>query len=139
MKTIPIILFLFISSIVRSQTCDILFVPQQNSLVGTIKTISPLGLYLGGHYMTTLPNPYTYTTPFSFLNRFGVFLGTNKISFMVGIFSEFYATDLKIRPDAWIKINPFRLILNNDRGFDLSLGVNYSKGINYGVGVSYTY
>jgi hypothetical protein len=139
MKTISIILFIFISLIGYSQTSDLLIVPTQNSLVTTYKSVSPIGMYVGGQYLTSIPQPYTYTTPFRVFNRLGVLLGGNKVSVMVGIFSEFDNLDIKVRPDAWIKINPLRMLLDLNTGFDLSLGLNYSNGFNYGIGFSFTY
>jgi hypothetical protein len=136
MKTIIGVLFVLISFSLKSQTTDILFVPKQNSLLATYTSRSFVGMYVGGFYVTSFPQPYTYTTPLSVLNRVGVVLGNNKISIMGGIYGDYLTLYSNVKPDLWIKINPIRTLIKSDAIFDLSFAINYSQNINYGVGVS---
>ena len=86
MKTIFLILILFISISVHSQTTDILYVPSQKSLLLTYTNNSALGFYIGGYYKTSFPQPYIYTTPVSIINRGGVNITyKNRLSLMGGV------------------------------------------------------
>jgi len=138
MKTILLSILLFFSVKSFSQTTDILYVPDQKSLLLTYKGWSPLGFYLGGYFITNFPQPYIYTTPISIINRAGINLNVdNKISVMGGFFIESFQDSLSLEPDIWVKVNPLRTILKTDRGFDFSLGVNYMKReFRYAVGLS---
>ena len=138
MKTISTVIFLVISFFVSAQTTDILYIPSQKSLVLTYNSnYSPLGFYTGGYFRTSFPSPYTYTTPMSIFNRVGITYNfQNKYSIMGGGFFETYSDKLSIQPDIWVKVNPLRILLKTEKGFDFSLGLNYMKGFRYGVGVS---
>lgn len=138
MNKIFFIILLFFGTRVFSQTTDILYVPDQKSLLLTYKGWSPLGFYLGGYFITNFPQPYIYTTPISIINRAGINLNVdNKVSVMGGFFIESFQDSLSLKPDIWVKVNPLRTILKTDRGFDFSLGVNYMKReFRYAVGLS---
>jgi hypothetical protein len=141
MKTINLLFFIFYTMGLSSQTTDILYVPNDNSLLATYHNSSNFGLYLGGHYVTSRPYPYIYTTPFSFINRLGVTISDNNhsISLMGGLFYGVKNYTSIYRPDVWLKINPIRLLFGCKTMADFSVGINYMDGINYGVGVSFTY
>lgn len=139
-KTTYLLLFVFFTSLLKAQTTDFLFVPNQNSFVGTYNSSSLIGAYFGGYYILSV-HPYTYTTPLSFFNRVGLTFGNDRVSLMGGIFLPDIPPTLLIKPipDVWLKINPIRILSGKDTAFDFSLGLNYSKSINYGVGISIRY
>jgi len=97
-----------------------------------------VGLYVGGYYTTSFPQPYTYTTPLSIMNRLGLSYidKSNSFSIMAGTFIENRIINMELIPDVWVKVYPIRLITKNPRTLDFSLGLNYSKGFRYGVGLS---
>lgn len=137
MKTIITTIFLTLSLIVKAQTTDLLYIPDQKSLLLTYKGFSPLGFYMGGYFITNFPQPYIYTTPISIINRAGINLNyDNKVSLMGGFFIESFQDSLSLKPDVWIKINPLRTLLKTNRGFDFSIGVNYMNEFRYAVGLS---
>lgn len=139
MKTILTSFFLLFCFSTFGQTSDILYVPNQKSLVLTYNNNhNPLGFYIGGYFRTSFPQPYIYTTPISFINRAGVniVVFNNSISIMGGGYFESYVDSLSIQPDIWIRFNPLRTLLKTPKGFDFSIGVNYMKGFRYGVGLS---
>lgn len=132
MKTITSLLFLLIPFMGFSQDADIMYVPDQNTIIGTYNSnYSPIGVYVGGYITTTRPQPYGYTTPRSILNRFGVSLSNHKISIMGGVFID----EDKYKPDVWVKVYPIRILTNTEKGFDFTIGINYRGGFRYGVGV----
>jgi hypothetical protein len=137
MKKIITLVFLVVTLSVKSQQSDILYIPDQNSLVVSYN-YRQVGLYFGGFYTTTLPQPYIYTTPYSIMNRIGLSYVSknNTFSIMGGAFLEHYVVNVEMSPDVWIKVYPIRLITKNPRTLDFSLGLNYSKGFRYGVGLS---
>jgi len=136
MKTTFVILFLFLFHNGKSQSSDLLFVPQQNSIVVTFNPNNIIGLYGGGFFTTSFPQPYTYTTPFTIINRLGLSVGNNKLAIMGGIYSQNPLYDLQFKPDVWLKINPIRFLTRKNTIFDLSLGMNYSDDIRWGIGLS---
>ena len=138
MKNIFLTLLLLLGIKVFSQTTDLLYVPDQKSLVATYRGYNPLGFYIGGYFVTNFPQPYIYTTPLSIINRLGINLNfENKISLMGGAFIENHIDSLSLQPDVWLKINPLRILLNTQNCFDFSLGVNYmKKEFRYAVGLS---
>lgn len=138
MKNIFLIILLFLGTKVFSQTTDLLYVPDQKSLVFTYRGYNPLGFYIGGYFVTNFPQPYVYTTPLSIINRLGINLNfENKVSIMGGAFIENHIDSLSLKPDIWVKINPLRILLKTQSGFDFSLGVNYmKKEFRYAVGLS---
>jgi hypothetical protein len=134
--TITSILILFVLNL-NAQTADVMYVPNQKSLVATYNSnFSPLGYYIGGYFRTTLPQPYIYTTPASFINRIGVSITNYKVSIMGGAFIESFVDKIELEPDVWVKIYPLRIITNTKRGPDFTLGVNYMKGFRVGVGIA---
>lgn len=137
MKTIITVILLFIFSTLRSQTADIMYVHNQNSLVATYNSnYSPVGYYVGGYFKTSFPRPYIYTTPISFLNRIGISLTNGKVSIMGGAFIENYVDKINLTPDVWVKIYPLRIITNTKRGPDFTVGINHMKGFRLGVGIA---
>lgn len=140
MKKITTILLLFLTLTSRSQQKDILYIPQQNSLVAS-HNYKQIGLYFGGYFLTTIPQPYVYTTPLSIVNRVGLTYVNkdNTYSIMCGAFLQSYFDHVDMTPDVWVKIYPIRMITKNKKSLDFSLGVNYSDGFRYGVGLSIPY
>jgi hypothetical protein len=137
MKTTLTLILIFICSLVNGQTSDVMYVPNDKSAVVTYNNnYNGLGFYVGGYITTSFPQPYIYTTPQSRMNRAGISLTNHKVSVMGGVFLENYLDEVKFKPDVWVKIYPFRIILDVKDGPDFTLGVNYMNGINYGVGLS---
>lgn len=141
MKTIPLIFFLFYSVISLSQTTDLLIVPQNNSIIFSYHGPSGFGFYGGGRYITSFPRPFIYTTPVSIINRVGISIinKNHSISLMGGFSVDVENNDFIYKPDFWLKINPFRLLLNRRTFTDLSFGINYNKDVKFGIGVSLSY
>jgi hypothetical protein len=136
MKTITSLLFLLIPFIGLSQDADIMYVPDQNTVIATYNSnYTPIGYYVGGYITTTRPQPYVYTTPMSILNRVGISLTNHKVSLMAGVFIETYIDEVKTKPDVWVKVYPIRILTKTEKGFDFTVGVNYMEGFRYGVGV----
>jgi hypothetical protein len=140
MKRLTSIVFLLLTLSVKAQQCDILYVPSQHSLVGSYN-FKQVGLYVGGYYVTTLPQPYIYTTPISIMNRAGLTYvnKNNTYSIMCGAFLQTYFDHIDMTPDVWVKFYPIRMITKDKKSLDFSLGVNYSNGFRYGVGLSIPY
>jgi hypothetical protein len=140
MKKLIIVLFLLLTLSVKAQQCDILYVPDQHSLVGSYN-FKQVGLYVGGYYVTTLPQPYIYTTPISIMNRVGLTYVNkdNTYSIMGGAFLQPYYDHVDMIPDVWVKVYPIRMITKDKKSMNFSLGVNYSNGFRYGVGLSIPY
>jgi hypothetical protein len=138
MKKITTILLLFLSLTSKGQQKDLLYVPQQNSLVAS-HNYKQIGLYFGGYFLTTIPQPYVYTTPLSIVNRVGLTYvnKNNTYSVMLGAFIKNYQFEVDAVPDMWVKVYPIRMITKNKNSFDFSLGVNYSDGFRYGIGLSF--
>lgn len=138
MKTIYISIFLlFVVTTVKSQSSDLMYVPDQKSLVVSYNSIyTPIGFYLGGYFTTSLPQPYIYTTPLSIINRVGLSFSTGQISVMGGAYVKSYVDSLALKPDIWVKIYPLRILTKTKRGFDFTFGINYMDKFRYGVGLS---
>lgn len=136
MKTIIISIFLFFTISVKAQISDVMYIPNQKSLVVTYNNLNSMGFYMGGYLVTSFPSPFIYTTPMSFLNRAGLSYTNNKFALMGGIFAESFLDSVSVKPDIWIKIYPFRILLKTKSGPDLTLGLNYMNGFRYGVGLS---
>lgn len=141
MKTFSLLFFIIFTISLSSQTTDLLYIPNDNSLLVTYHNRSNLGLYSGGYFVTSIPYPYIYTTPLSIINRLGITISNpnHSISLMGGFFYGVKNYTPIYRPDIWIKINPIRLFLKGKTITDCSIGINYMDGIKYGVGVSLTY
>lgn len=137
MKTTLTLFLLFISFIAKSQTSDIMYVPEEKSLVVTYNNnYNGFGYYIGAYVTSSFPQPYIYTTPQSRMNRVGISLSNNKLSIMAGVFAETYVDRIDFNSDVWIKVYPLRVITNMKRIPDVTLGVNIMQGIRYGFGVS---
>jgi hypothetical protein len=137
MKTIITSIFLFICILVKGQTSDVMYVPDQKTLVVTYNNNSNgIGFYAGGYLVSTFPAPFIYTTPMSRFNRVGLSVTNNKVALMGGIFAESYYDSVSVKPDIWFKIFPLRIITKTNDGPDLTLGLNYMNGFRYGVGLS---
>lgn len=137
MKTILTLFLLFISFIVKSQTSDIIYVPDEKSLVVTYNNnYNGIGYYIGAYVTTTFPQPYIYTTPQSRMNRIGLSLTNHQFSVMGGVFAETYVDGFEFKPDVWIKAYPLRILTNTKRGPDFTVGINFMQGIRYGFGIS---
>lgn len=134
--TITSLLLLFVFNL-NAQTADVMYVPNQNSLVATYNNnFSPFGYYVGGYFRTSFPQPYIYTTPASFINRIGVSVTNHKFSIMGGAFIENFVDKIEAQPDIWVKVYPLRIITNTKRGADFTVGLNYMKGFRLGVGIA---
>ncbi len=137
MKTTLALFLLFISFVGKSQTSDIMYVPDEKSLVVTYNNnYNGFGYYIGAYVTTTFPQPYIYTTPQSRINRVGISLTNHKFSIMGGVFGETYVDGVNFKPDVWIKAYPLRILTNTKRGPDFTVGINFMKGIRYGFGLS---
>ena len=137
MKTTITIILLFICLIGKTQTSDIMYVPDQKTLVVTYNSnYSPIGFYLGGYYMTTFPQPFIYTTPISIINRVGISFSNGQVGVMVGVQVKSYVDSLDLGPDIWFKVYPIRLLTKTKRGPDITIGINCGNKISYGVGLS---
>ena len=137
MKTILTLFLLFISFVGKSQTSDIMYVPDEKSLVVTYNNnYNCFGYYIGAYVTTTFPQPYIYTTPQSRINRVGISLTNHKFSIMGGVFGETYVDGVNFKPDVWIKAYPLRILTNTKRGPDFTVGINFMQGIRYGFGLS---
>ena len=138
MKTIIISIFsLFIGLSVKSQTTDIMYVPNQKSLVITYNSnYSPVGFYVGGYFTSYFPQPYVYTTPLSIMNRIGVSFSNGQVGLMTGVYVKSYVDSLSFSPDVWIKIHPLRLLLKTKTGPDFTLGLNCTDEFRIGIGLS---
>ena len=139
MKTTILILFTSFCLSSYSQTSDILWVPDQKSIVASMRPHhSPLGLYVGGYYTKKFPSPYIYTTPISIINRAGInFVGPKQQwGIMGGVYLENTEDYKNLKPDLWIKFYPLKMITGATTGFDFSIGLNYMDGVRYGIGIS---
>ena len=138
MKTITtLIFFLFMVTSIKSQTTDLMYVPDQKSLVVTYNSnYSPMGFYVGGYYTSYFPQPYIYTTPLSIMNRIGVSFSNGQVGLMVGAQVKSYVDSLALGPDIWFKVHPLRLLTKTKRGPDFTVGINYGDKVRYGVGLS---
>ena len=134
MKKLTIITFLLFTLSSKAQQTDILYIPDQHSLVGSYN-FRQVGVYVGGYYISTLPQPYIYTTPMSIMNRVGLTYVNkdNTYSIMGGAFLQSYYDQVDMIPDVWVKIYPIRMITKDKKSVDFSLGVNYSNGFRYGI------
>jgi hypothetical protein len=137
MKRVSTILMVLFTLSMNSQTSDILYIPEQNSLVSSIN-YKQVGMYVGSYYTTSFPQPYTYTTPLSIMNRIGLTYVSkgNTYSIMGGMFIENRLISFNLTPDVWLKIHPIRFFVRDTKIMDFSLGLNYSNGFRYGVGLS---
>jgi hypothetical protein len=138
MKTIIISIFLLFTGLsVKSQTTDLMYVPDQKSLVATYNSnYTPIGFYVGGYYTSYFPQPYIYTTPLSIMNRVGLSFSNGQVGLMTGMYVKSYVDSLSINPDFWLKVHPLRLLTKTKRGFDFTVGLNYTNEFRYGVGLS---
>lgn len=138
MKTILISIFLFVMINCKGQSSDIIYIPEQKSLVVSYNIFQNLvGFYAGGYLTTSFPYPYIYTTPLSRLNRIGLNIGNGKFNFMWGGYVENISVDtVRYQPDLWLKIYPIRILTDTKEGLDFILAVNYMKGFRYGVGIT---
>ena len=137
MKTTITTILLFICLIGKTQTSDIMYVPDQKTLVVTYNSnYSPIGFYLGGYYMTTFPQPFIYTTPISIINRVGISFSNGQVGLMVGVQVKSYVDSLVIGPDIWFKVYPLRLLTKTKRGPDFTVAINCGDKVRYGIGLS---
>ena len=137
MRTLITTILLLFSVIVKGQQTDILYVPDQKSMVVSYN-YKQIGLYFGGYYTTSFPQPYTYTTPYTTLNRVGLDYVNKKntIFVMGGTFIKNYVTEPELLPDVWFGIHPIRMLTKNKKGLDFSFAINYSEDFRYGIGLS---
>ena len=137
MKTTLTLFLLFISLIGKSQTSDVMYVPEQKSLVVTYNNnFNGFGYYIGAYVTSSFPQPYIYTTPQSRMNRVGLSFSNSKVSVMGGVFAETFVDRIEFQPDIWVKAYPLRLLTNLKRIPDVTVGVNFMKGVRYGFGIS---
>ena len=140
MKTILTTILLLLSLTVKGQQSDILYIPSQKSAVVTYN-YKQIGLYVGGYYVTTYPQPYIYTTPLSIMNRAGLTYvnKSNTFSIMGGAYLKTYFDRVDMSPDIWVKIYPIRMITKDKTSLDFAIGVNYMEGFRLGFGLSIPY
>ncbi len=140
MKTIFFIIFILTFQISYSQTSDLLYVPEDKSLIVTYNNNSGVGFYVGGSFITYFSQQFVYTRPVAIINRLGLNLTyKNKTSVLLGASINKNFDLLDLQPEMWLKINPLRIILKTPKGFDLSFAVGYSQDIKYGLGMSINY
>ena len=140
MKTILTTILLLLSLTVKGQQSDILYIPSQKSAVVTYN-YKQIGLYVGGYFVTTFPQPYIYTTPLSIMNRAGLTYvnKSNTFSIMGGAYLKTYFDRVDMSPDIWVKIYPIRMITGDKTSLDFAVGVNYMEGFRLGFGLSIPY
>lgn len=137
MKTTLTTILLLITLNSYSQTSDVMWVPDQKTLVATYNSeLTGIGFYMGGYLLTSFPAPYIYTTPVSRFNRVGLSFTNHQVGVMVGGFMEAFQDSISVKPDIWLKIHPIRILTKTKRGLDFTIGVNYMDGFRYGVGLS---
>jgi hypothetical protein len=137
MKTTLTTILLLITLNSYSQTSDVMWVPDQKTLVATYNSeLTGVGFYMGGYLLTSFPAPYIYTTPVSRFNRVGLSFTNHQVGLMVGGFMEAFQDSISVKPDIWLKIHPIRILTKTKRGLDFTIGVNYMDGFRYGVGLS---
>jgi hypothetical protein len=137
MKTTLTTILLLITLNSYSQTSDVMWVPDQKTLVATYNSeLTGVGFYMGGYLLTSFPAPYIYTTPVSRFNRVGLSFTNHQVGVMVGGFMEAFQDSISVKPDIWLKIHPIRILTKTKRGLDFTIGVNYMDGFRYGVGLS---
>ena len=137
MKTTLITILLLFTFKSYSQTSDVMWVPDQKTLVATYNSeLTGIGFYMGGYLLTSFPAPYIYTTPVSRFNRVGLSFTNHQVGLMVGGFMEAFQDSISVKPDVWLKIHPIRILTKTKRGVDFTIGVNYMDGFRYGVGLS---
>jgi hypothetical protein len=139
MKTIIISIFLILSISAKSQNTDVIWIPNQNTLVASYSNYSQIGWYLGGYYTTSFPAPFIYTTPASIINRGGLSFTNKKntYSIMGGMFVKSVSvTQIEYTPDVWFKVYPLRTLLKTSRGPDFAVGINYTDELRVGIGLS---
>lgn len=137
MKTTLITILVLITFKSYSQTSDVMWVPDQKTLVATYNSeLTGIGFYMGGYLLTSFPAPYIYTTPVSRFNRVGLSFTNHQVGVMVGGFMEAFQDSISVKPDIWLKIHPIRILTKTKRGLDFTIGVNYMDGFRYGVGLS---
>jgi hypothetical protein len=137
MKSLMTAILLFLSVIVNAQQTDVMYVPNQKTLVCSYN-FKQIGWYIGGTYITTNPQPFIYTTPSVIINRAGLTYVNEKNTFslMGGGFIKYNVVNIEVIPDIWLKIYPIRMIKKDKSRMDFSLGLNYSDGFGYGIGLS---
>lgn len=137
MKTTLITILLLFTFKSYSQTSDVMWVPDQKTLVATYNSeLTGIGFYMGGYLLTSFPTPYIYTTPVSRFNRVGLSFTNHQVGLMVGGFMGAFQDSISVKPDIWLKIHPVRILTKTKRGLDFTIGVNYMDGFRYGVGLS---
>ena len=142
MKTTLALFLLFISFVGKSQTSDIMYIPDEKSLVVTYNNnYNGFGYYIGGYVTTTFPQPYIYTTPLSIMNRVGLTYvnKNNTFSIMGGAYLKTYFDHVDMTPDVWVKIYPIRMLTKDKSSIDFAVGVNYMNGFRLGIGLSIPY
>lgn len=137
MKTTLTFFLLVISLVGKSQTSDVMYVPEEKSLVVTYNNnYNGFGYYIGAYVTSSFPQPYIYTTPQSRMNRVGLSFSNSKVSVMGGVFAETFVDRIEFEPDIWVKVYPLRALTNLKRIPDVTVGVNFMKGVRYGFGIS---
>jgi hypothetical protein len=137
MKTLLTTILLLLSVMVKAQQSDILYISSQKSLVVSYN-YKQIGLYTGGYYVTTFPQPYIYTTPLSIVNRVGLTYVNKKNTFSImgGAYLKTYFDNVDMTPDVWVKIYPIRMLSKDKTSLDFAIGVNYMNGFRLGIGLS---
>ena len=123
MKTTLTTILLLITLNSYSQTSDVMWVPDQKTLVATYNSeLTGIGFYMGGYLLTSFPAPYIYTTPVSRFNRVGLSFTNHQVGLMVGGFMEAFQDSISVKPDIWLKIHPIRILTKTKRGLDFTIG-----------------
>lgn len=140
MKNLVVILLTLLSFGLKAQTTAVFYVPQDFSVVAIYKPNEKAGFYVGGRYMFSIPAQYTYTTPYAFVNRFGVDVSIKR---GVSLLGGGYFTDppsfinTTFQPEMWVRINFIHLLTGKESDLDLTGSIRISKEFYYGLGLSY--
>jgi hypothetical protein len=140
MKQILILLTFLISITAKSQSSAIVYVPIDYSVIGIYKPNQKTGFYLGGRYVFSVPAQYSYTTPYSYVNRFGVDVSLKCGTSLMGggCFTDAPSfINTKFIPELWVRSNLVQLFTNKDKDLDLTLMARISKEFYYGLGLNY--
>lgn len=137
MKSLIIPILMFLSFKINAQQSDVMYVPNQKTLVCSYN-FKQIGMYFGGEYVTTSIQPFIYTTPRVIINRLGLTYVNKKntYSIMGGGFIKNSIITTEVVPDLWFKIFPIRMITKKNDIMDFTIGLNYSEGFIYGIGLS---
>lgn len=138
MKRLLILFSILSVPLFAQKANDIIYIPIDNSAIVS-QTVNRVGFYVGGQYFTGYPYPYTYTTPYSLLNRFGGEVKLfNDVSLMLGGYQKNMGMSYppnQIKPEVWVKSRIVNTISNKTNDFDVVSIIRVSQEFYYGIGI----